>query len=182
MANKSEMVYTPTHVYFLYSNHPFSNFYPCKFKMRLNREYHQGRIHEFTCTEQAYMYTKAIHFNDVETANQILLENNPYEIKRLGREVKNYIDEEWCKVRMRKMFLVNLSKFSQNEDLKQIMLGTGKRKLVEASNRDLAWGSGVKLDDPDLLTKEWTGYNRLGIVHEKVRGWLFNNIELFDKL
>ena len=166
------MIYTPTHVYFLYSNHPFSNFYPAKFKMRLSHLDHGGRIHEFSCTEAAYMFKKAMYFDDIETANLILQETNPYEIKRLGRQVKNFDDKEWTTVRMTKMLIVNTYKYQQNPDLGKILLETGYRTLVESSSRDLAWGSGVKIDDPDLFTKEWTGNNLLGHVLGKVRALL----------
>lgn len=173
--NKSPMIVTKTHVYFLYSTHPFSNFYPAKFVY----EDEWGNTNTFNCSEQAYMYCKAMHFNDFETANEILLTNNPYEHKRLGGLVKGYVDKKWCRVRMLYMYKVNIAKFQQNQDLTNIILSTGNRIIVEASNRDLVWGSGVKINDPDLLTKEWTGDNRLGIVHGYVREYLRSRNEIF---
>jgi ribA/ribD-fused uncharacterized protein len=53
----------------------------------------------YNCGEQYMMYQKAIFFNDIKTANKILEEVVPNEQKKLGRQVKNYSDSKWSKVR-----------------------------------------------------------------------------------
>ena len=50
-------------------------------------------------------------------------------------------------------------KFTQSQDLKDKILGTGNRKLIEHTDRDKYWGDGGNGE----------GQNRLGIILMKVR-------------
>lgn len=61
----------------------FSNFYRTKFT-------YKG--HTFMYSEQAFMWEKAITFNNADIAQQILKSNTPKEAKALGRKVIGYID------------------------------------------------------------------------------------------
>ncbi len=122
----------------------FSNFYPCKFTW-------QGI--EFNCSEQAFMWAKATYFNDTETANQILLETDPKKIKKLGRKVKNFDEDKWADVRYRFMLTINRVKYTQNEDLRNILLSTGKATIVEDSPFDYIWGTGRDDSGQNLLGK-----------------------------
>ncbi|CAG8778813.1 7980_t:CDS:1, partial [Acaulospora morrowiae] len=54
------------------------------------------------------------------------------------------------------------AKFTQNEDLKEILLGTGDSQLVEASPTDSYWGNARKSDGTE-------GKNMLGILLMQVR-------------
>jgi len=121
----------------------FSNFYPCKFKCFNDLE--------FNCTEQAFMYAKAITFNDIEIANKILAESDPKKIKALGRQVKNFNDDIWNDLRFMYMRLVNYSKFSQNIELLNKLVSTGSAYLFEASPYDSIWGIGKFGDGQNLL-------------------------------
>jgi ribA/ribD-fused uncharacterized protein len=81
---------------------------------------------------------KAIVFGDEEIAKQILTDGNPKKVKALGRKVQNYNEEVWNEKRYQIMLDANIAKFSQNEDLKKLLLspeyeGHG---FVEASPYD----------------------------------------------
>lgn len=66
-----------------------------------------------------------------------------------------------------------LSKFSQNKKLKEQLLRTFPRTLVEASPMDRIWGIGLAKDDHRAWNKQtWRGQNLLGEVLTRVR----NNI------
>jgi ribA/ribD-fused uncharacterized protein len=139
----------------------FSNFHPCT--ITINKL-------AFNCSEQLFMYFKAMHFNDIEVAALILEAKDPMTAKRLGRKVKNYDDSEWSKVRYSYMFTACYEKFAQNIDLKQKLLETSGTEMVEASPFDKIWGIGIGEDDPDAWNKNtWNGLNLLGLVLDEVR-------------
>ena len=62
-----------------------------------------------------------------------------------------------------------VSKFSQNQLLKDFLLSTGDTLLAEASH-DKIWGAGKSLKENDLWNPDkWSGKNRLGEMLMKVR-------------
>lgn len=150
---------TDTHLYFLRG--VLSNFEKCYIK-------YKG--HLFATTEQAFMWEKAVFFNDRESANKIIKEENPAKAKKLGREVKNFDDSLWSKVCYDFMYKVNYEKYSQNTRLKNILLNTGDKVLVEANPRDRRWAIGLPAEDDRVLDEsQWQGENLLGKVLMQVR-------------
>ena len=64
----------------------------------------------------------------------------------------------------------NRAKFSQHPDLKEFLLDTGKRVLVEASPVDRIWGVGLAADDDRITDPHaWRGLNLLGFALMTVR-------------
>ena len=57
-------------------------------------------------------------------------------IKQLGREVKNYDDNVWKERRAKVVLFGAREKFTQNSDLKDILVATGNNIMVEASPYD----------------------------------------------
>lgn len=148
-----------THIYFL--TNWLSNFYKTKIT-------YKGLL--FNTTEAIFMWEKARYFGDTSSCMAILQSKDPQEAKQLGRGVRNYNDTEWAKVRYAFMYQANLSKFSQNEDLKKKLLNTGTKQIVEANPRDQIWSCGLAENDPLILDpKNWTGQNLLGKVLMEVR-------------
>ena len=72
------------------------------------------------------------------------------EIKKLGRKVKNYDDNIWKRHRVSYVAKGNLEKFSQNPDLKQILLNTGNTIMAEVNFYDKDWAIGIKESDLNL--------------------------------
>lgn len=62
-------------------------------------------------------------------------------------------------------------KFTQDEELKKILLDTGDRIIVEASPYDKVWGIAMGVDKyPAILDpKNWKGQNLLGQCLMRVR-------------
>ena len=150
---------TDTHLYFLRG--VLSNFEKCYIKYR-------GYL--FATTEQAFMWEKAIFFNDHESASKILKEENPAKAKKLGREVKNFDDSKWSEVCYEIMYKINYEKYFQNTRLKNILLNTADKVLVETNFRDIRWGIGLSADNDRVLDEsQWQGENLLGKVLMKVR-------------
>jgi len=56
--------------------------------------------------------------------------------------------------------MVLIEKFSQNSELKNLLLQTGDSLLVEASPYDKVWGIG--LNEQDAKYKQWKGEKLLG--------------------
>jgi len=89
--------------------------------------------------------------------------SNPKEQKRLGRQVKNFEPIIWDRCKYSIVYLGNMAKFTQNEELKRILLATGEKTLVEASPLDQIWGIGLAEDSPLAQDrKTWRGENLLG--------------------
>jgi len=127
---------------------------------------------EYTCAEQYMMAMKADTFGDKESLKKIMATEDPREQKALGRKVKGFKPETWDKLAKAFVYRANLSKFS-NPILKQILLNTGDKELVEASPYDKIWGIGMSETDPDRLDKtKWKGTNWLGEVLMQVRDTL----------
>lgn len=136
-----------------------SNFYPCKFEFN-------GKTFNFS--EQCFMYQKAILFNDFEIAKQVLNETDVRKIKTLGRKVKGFDNVLWDQHKEGFMYNACYAKFSQNDKLKDFLLGTGNREIVEASPMDNIWGIGFSSDKAMENIDKW-GQNLLGKTLMKVR-------------
>lgn len=124
----------------------------------------------FCCSEQEFMYRKAIHFNDIPVAEKILIATDPKEIKALGREVKNFCSDEWSRVSRDYMFRACLSKFSTVPKARKAILSYPGLHFVEASPYDRIWGIGLGETDPLAWdASSWRGTNWLGQVLDEVR-------------
>lgn len=161
-----------------YKEMVFSNFHPSPFMVEVvDNVYNDRALRPFNCNEQYFMYRKALEFKDYESIYRILEPGHyAYHYKKLGRKVKNYDDNVWAKVRYQAMLDGLRYKFTQNEDLKAILLETGDAILVEDSPFDNVWG--VKLGKKDRYgqidnrwknVNYWQGLNLLGFALMEIR-------------
>lgn len=86
---------------------------------------------------------------------------HPRTVRDLGRNIPNFTQEVWEQNRFAIVAEGSYLKFSQNLDLKQKLLATGNRELVEASPRDSIWGVGFAAKNASVNRSEW-GLNLLG--------------------
>ncbi|MGN1411975.1 MAG: NADAR family protein [Oscillospiraceae bacterium] len=120
--------------------------------------------------EQYMMCQKAKLFDDEDIFKRILQANHPSEFKNLGRLVKNFNPTIWEKHRFQIVVDGNMAKFSQNPDLKEFLISTGDRVLVEASPYDKIWGIGLSANASNIENPHiWKGINLLGFALMKVR-------------
>ena len=127
----------------------------------------------YTSCEQYMMAKKALAMGDAECYILIMHESEPAKIKKLGREVRNFDSEKWSMVAPKIIYDGNLAKFSQNEDLRDLLLGTGQAKLAEASPKDKKYGIGLAADDPYAkIPSKWKGENLMGETLMRVRAAL----------
>ena len=122
------------------------------------------------------MYQKALLFNDTEIAVKIIRTDDAYEVKQLGRLVSGYNDHIWSGVRQIAVYEGLAAKFTQNEELKQMLLSTGDAVLAECAVKDRVCGIGLSMTDPERFDiGKWKGQNLLGYALMKVREMLQTN-------
>ena len=96
--------------------------------------------------------------------------DDPSKHKTLGREIVGFDEYEWNKHKYQFVLDSNLAKFSQNQLLKEFLLSTGTKILVEASPYDKIWGIGLGASDENIANPSlWQGQNLLGIALMQVR-------------
>lgn len=127
----------------------------------------------FSSLEQYMMYQKAVCFKDEEIAEKILATTDVAVIKALGRQVKGYNDGYWNGVRQLLVYEGLKEKFTQNENLKKLLLDTEDSILAEGAVNDRIWGIGLSMKDSNRLESEkWRGQNLLGDAMMMVRNWI----------
>lgn len=140
----------------------FSQWYPIKFKDDYGIIYHN--------TEQYMMAHKAALFGDTDTMTDILNETDPAKIKKLGRKVRNFDEDLWHQNRFNIVFQGNYLKFSQNPQIKAILLSTDDKLIAEASPYDDIWGIGLRESIAKNMSRsKWPGKNLLGKALMRVR-------------
>ena len=139
----------------------FSQWYAAPFEL-------DGRIYK--TAEHFMMAKKAELFSDDEVAQKIILAKSPGEAKKLGREVKDFNEKTWLEKRFDLVVEGNFHKFSKNKLLKDFLLATDNRVLVEASPVDKIWGIGMASDHKNIQNPyKWNGLNLLGYALMQVR-------------
>lgn len=152
---------TETHIYF--SDCGLSNFWVGTFLL--------DNI-GFASAEHAYLYLKAKHFNDEDTAQKILKAPTLYHAGELAKVVKNYDDEAWLRDRFDVMVTALEHKFS-DRDMKFFLMSTTTKTLVNANPYDVIWSIGLSKDDNRVLDeRNWKGQNLLGKALMEVRSRL----------
>lgn len=143
-ANKEET----SIIHFRGSNDPYfelSNFYPSQFLL-------DSKL--WPTSEHYFQAQKSLSEKEQE---RIRCAKTPNEAKRLGKKV--WLREDWEEIKIGIMEKACKAKFSQNEDLKKLLLSTGKAILIERADKDAFWGDG----------KDGKGQNNLGKILMKLR-------------
>ena len=148
-------------ILFLGVHSVFSNLHPSGFRI--------GNT-TFNCAEQMIRSEKAALFNDDVTQAKIMLESNPFRIKKLGSKVRNFKQDAWRKVAKRVTYEAVWAKFSQNDYLKGVLLNTGDVTIAESS-MDSYWGTGLHLRERNALDERYwlDGAGALSEIYSRVR-------------
>lgn len=128
----------------------------------------------FSSMEQYMMYHKAEYFHDKDIARRILKTKDVATIKKLGRQVSNYNENQWNGVRQLIVYEGLFAKFSQNKHLRDKLLSTSDSVLAECAVHDTIWGIGLSMTDPNRFDVNcWKGQNLLGyslmMVRERIK-------------
>ena len=125
----------------------FSNFYPSPITI-------DGK--EWATTEHFF---QAMKYEGTDREELIRNAKTPKEAFTLGRDRNFQRREDWNSVKDDIMLKGLRAKFTQHKDLNQLLLWTGKRKLVEHTENDAYWGDGG----------DGTGKNMMGNLLMKLR-------------
>ncbi len=125
---------------------------------------------EFTVDGQNYhsaehfmMGEKARLFGDEEMRGKVLASETPADAKRIGRAVRGFDQDAWVAHRYDIVLRGSIAKFGQHAALREFLLATGEKVLVEAAPRDTIWGIGLGAEHPDAAhPATWRGENLLG--------------------
>lgn len=136
----------------------------------------------FKCGEQFMMFCKAARFGDAESQRQIFATDMPRKMKAIGRKVQGFDEEVWSEIKVKVVETGNYAKFTQDENLKKLLLDTGNNELIEASPFDPIWGigyaAGTGAEKAEVMRnrQNW-GQNLLGKVLMEVRRRLREEME-----
>lgn len=147
---------------FFWSNDsPFSQWHKAEFALNGTK---------YSSAEQFMMAKKAELFGDKDIKAKILSTNNVRKQKELGRQVSGFEESIWNQHKMKIVYIANNLKFNQNPKLKQLLLDSEGKYIVEASPVDAIWGIGIAPKDPRRFDKsKWRGQNLLGKVLTQLR-------------
>jgi len=125
----------------------FSNFalFPIKLK---------GKI--WKTTEH---YFQAQKFVDKAYQEKIRKASTPMKAAQLGRSRKVRIVKKWDNIRDNVMYEALKAKFTQHEELNELLLATGDKILIEHTENDSYWGD----------SGDGSGKNRLGKLLMRLR-------------
>ncbi|WP_276479483.1 NADAR family protein [Paraflavitalea pollutisoli] len=119
----------------------------------------------YSTAEHWMMAQKALLFGDDDAFHDILKADKPGTAKAIGRKVRNFDDELWHAKRYEVVVQGSYHKFSQHSAMRELLLRTGSRVIVEASPTDRIWGIG-------LSQNTWRGKNLLGFALMEARDQL----------
>jgi ribA/ribD-fused uncharacterized protein len=130
----------------------------------------------YPTAEHWMMAGKARLFGDDAALARILGAPHPGAAKKAGRQVRGFDEDTWICHRWDLVVSGNVAKFGQDTALREYLLGTGSRVLVEASPLDRVWGIGLAADDERTADPaSWRGLNLLGFAlmeaRERLRAW-----------
>ena len=122
----------------------------------------------FHCNEQYYTYLKAKYFHDDDVSKKSLMTEDPYELIKLQKKIKNFDRNTWLPEAEHILYLANMAKYSQNSTARTAHLNTRNDVLGEASYSKI-WGIGSSLYDPHSMNMNWSGRNVMGKILMEIR-------------
>ncbi|MEE1756905.1 NADAR family protein [Streptomyces sp. SP18CS02] len=128
---------------------------------------------EYATAEHWMMAAKARLFGDAEAERLAVGAADPALAKKAGRLVRGFDEAIWKRERFAIVVRGSVHKFGQDPALRDYLLATGDRVLVEASPVDRIWGIGLAADDERAHDPtRWRGLNLLGFALMEARDQL----------
>ena len=118
----------------------------------------------FATAEHAYQWKKYL-ISDPELAAEIFFAKSPYEVKKLADAHKEEVSEEFREEKVTIMEQILRAKAQQHLKVRETLLESGDKDIVENSPTDSFWGIGPN----------GTGNNTLGNLWMKIREGIQKN-------
>jgi len=138
---------------------------------KINEEYgcfsnfsHHGFLIDGKWWMTSEHYFQAKKFEGTDYEEKIRLLENPMKAADMGRDHTLPLRKDWEDVKDDIMRKAVIEKFTQNQDIKIILIQTGEQELVEKTTTDYYWGCGA----------DGSGKNMLGIILMETREKLTN--------
>jgi hypothetical protein len=152
---------TDKEIFFWGCHTPLSNMYKCSIA-------EEGVV--YNSVEQMYVTQKARFFGDKNAENKALHTSDPILQKKIS--IRGFNRKEWEVVAEEHMHKCIKAKFTQNPELRNILINSYPKILAEASPHDALWGIGMGMHNPLLVDKSKWGRNLTGKILMKVRDTL----------
>jgi len=104
-------------------------------------------------------YFQAQKFAGEPDEEEVRQAAKPMQAALMGRDRKRPLRRDWESVKEKVMLEALRAKFTQHEEARAVLLGTGDAKLVEHTAKDAYWGDGG----------DGSGKNRLGYLLMELR-------------
>ena len=118
----------------------------------------------FSSAEKLFMHEKTLFASDLLKAREIMGEDRPWELRRLGREVRGLNEGDWRRRAPNVVYKGNRAKFLQNEGARRELFESRGKVLVEGIGSG-EWVRYGRNGDP----RKWEGQNVLGRVLMQLR-------------
>lgn len=118
------------------------------------------------CTSEHYFQAQKFVTTDLGWFNQMRSVKTPKDVARMGRSRQHPLRQDWEEVKDEIMYRGVFCKFTTHQELRQILLDTGKQLIVENAPHDYYWGCG----------KDGSGKNKLGEILMLVRTEIKNHV------
>ncbi|RXE57537.1 NADAR family protein [Acetivibrio mesophilus] len=118
------------------------------------------------CWSTSEHYFQAQKFAGTEYEEEIRLSATPMEAANLGRDRNKPLRNDWEQVKDSIMKEAVLAKFKTHDDIREILISTEDKEIIEKTTSDYYWGCG----------SNGTGKNMLGKILMEVRTILKTDI------
>lgn len=128
--------------------------------------FYEGRHYvfsNFSSFEHAYQAAKFNEARARHVEKRIEMARSAHDAKKIAREFSEYRRPDWGdEVKLKVMEEIVRAKLAQHPFIRECLLETGDRVIIEDSPKDSFWGRGT----------DWQGHNHLGRLWMKLRAEL----------
>lgn len=108
----------------------------------------------FMTAEHAFQYKK-FETSNPRIAERIKSAQSPWAVYQITRENREFARTDWQDIKLKIMEEIINAKLQQNDDVREQLIKTGRRTIVENSPWDSFWGAGSDGKGENHLGKIW---------------------------
>lgn len=112
-----------------------------------------GKKYAFMTAEHAYQASK---FTDTDNVVRVRDARSPREAKAVAHSMLTYYRTDWSdEIKLKVMEEILYAKLNQHQEVREFLLASGNKELVENSLKDSFWGTGRDEMGKSHLGKLW---------------------------